>query len=77
MAEFFVRRPIVAIVIAIITMLAGLVSMRSLPEALDATPEVVVSAGEYRLVGSPVNVVGYQPDYRSPPALDEFGEAQS
>ena len=33
MAEFFVRRPIVAIVIAIITMLAGLVSMRSLPEA--------------------------------------------
>ncbi len=33
MAEFFVRRPIVAIVIAIITMLAGLVSMGKLPEA--------------------------------------------
>ena len=34
MAEFFVRRPIVAIVIAIITMLAGLVSIaRRLPEA--------------------------------------------
>ena len=28
MAEFFVRRPIVAIVIAIITVLAGLVAMR-------------------------------------------------
>ena len=34
-------------------------------------------AGEYRLVGSPVKVVGYQPDYRPPPALDEFGDSQS
>src|SRR5712671_3520248 len=39
MAEFFVRRPIVAIVIAIITVLAGLVSMRGLPEA--QFPEIV------------------------------------
>ena len=52
-------------------------AVRTLPEALDATPEVVVSAGEYRLVGSPVRVAGYQPDYRPPPALDEFGESQS
>jgi CoA:oxalate CoA-transferase len=47
-------------------------AVRSLPEALDATPEVTVTAGDYRLVGSPVRVVGYQPDYLPPPALDEF-----
>ena len=47
MAEFFVRRPIVAIVIAIITVLAGLVSMRSLPEAQFpdiVPPQIIVSA---------------------------------
>jgi HAE1 family hydrophobic/amphiphilic exporter-1 len=47
MAEFFIRRPIVAIVIAIITMLAGLVSMRSLPEAQFpdiVPPQIIVSA---------------------------------
>ena len=33
MAKFFIRRPIVAIVIAIITVLAGLVVLRGLPEA--------------------------------------------
>ena len=47
MAEFFVRRPIVAIVIAIITILAGLVSMRSLPEAQFpdiVPPQIIVSA---------------------------------
>jgi multidrug efflux pump subunit AcrB len=31
MASFFIRRPIVAIVIAIITVLAGLVVMRACP----------------------------------------------
>jgi CoA:oxalate CoA-transferase len=46
--------------------------VRSLPDALEATPEVVVTAGEYRLVGSPVRVAGYQPDYLPPPVLDEF-----
>jgi HAE1 family hydrophobic/amphiphilic exporter-1 len=47
MAEFFVRRPIVAIVIAIITVLAGLVSMRALPEAQFpdiVPPQIIVSA---------------------------------
>jgi len=39
MAAFFVRRPIVAIVIAIITVLAGLVAMRGLPQA--QFPEIV------------------------------------
>ena len=47
MAEFFVRRPIVAIVIAIITVLAGLVSIGSLPEAQFpdiVPPQIIVSA---------------------------------
>jgi HAE1 family hydrophobic/amphiphilic exporter-1 len=46
MAKFFIRRPIVAIVIAIITVLAGLVSMRGLPEAQFpdiVPPQVIVS----------------------------------
>ena len=48
-----------------------------LPEALDATPEVVVSAGEFRLVAGPIKVAGYDPEYRPAPALDEFGADQS
>ena len=47
MAEFFVRRPIVAMVIAIITVIIGLVAMGSLPIAQYpeiAPPEVSVSA---------------------------------
>jgi hydrophobic/amphiphilic exporter-1 (mainly G- bacteria), HAE1 family len=46
MAKFFVRRPIVAIVIAIITVLTGLVVMRGLPEAQFpdiVPPQVIVS----------------------------------
>src|SRR5271169_395787 len=46
MASFFVRRPIVAIVIAIITVLGGLVLMRGLPEAQFpdiVPPQVIVS----------------------------------
>jgi CoA:oxalate CoA-transferase len=46
-------------------------AVRTLPEALDALPELVVSAGKYRLVGSSIKVDGYQPDYRPPPALGE------
>jgi HAE1 family hydrophobic/amphiphilic exporter-1 len=47
MAPFFIRRPIVAIVIAIITVLAGLVSMLSLPVALFpdiVPPQILVTA---------------------------------
>ena len=47
-------------------------AVRSLPEALDATPEMVVTAGEFRLVGGSVKVTGYTPDYRPPPAFDEM-----
>lgn len=45
-------------------------AVRTLPEALQATPEVVVQAGDMRLVGSPIRVEGYQPQYRPPPQLD-------
>ncbi len=46
MAKFFIRRPIVAIVIAIITVLAGLVVLRGLPEAQFpdiVPPQIIVS----------------------------------
>ena len=46
-------------------------AVRTLPEALKATPEVVVSAGDFRLVGNPIHISGWQPDYRPPPKLDE------
>ena len=46
-------------------------AVRTLPEALDALPEIVVQAGDYRLVGSSIRVDGYQPDYRPPPALGQ------
>ena len=39
MSKFFINRPIVAIVIAIITVLGGLVAMRDLPVA--QFPEIV------------------------------------
>jgi CoA:oxalate CoA-transferase len=44
-------------------------AVRTLPEALQATPEIVVTAGDFRLVGNPIRVAGYQPDYRPPPKL--------
>ena len=46
-------------------------AVRTLPAALAATPEVVVAAGDYRLVRSPIRVVGYEPDYGPPPTLGE------
>jgi crotonobetainyl-CoA:carnitine CoA-transferase CaiB-like acyl-CoA transferase len=48
-------------------------AVRTLPEALEATPEVVVTAGDFRLVGSPIKVSGFKPDYAPPPRLDEHG----
>jgi crotonobetainyl-CoA:carnitine CoA-transferase CaiB-like acyl-CoA transferase len=44
-------------------------AVRTLPEALAATPEMVVTAGDFRLVGSPIRLAGYEPDYRPPPSL--------
>ncbi|UZF44635.1 CaiB/BaiF CoA transferase family protein [Rhodococcus rhodochrous] len=46
-------------------------AVRSLPDALDATPEMVVTAGDFRLVGSPIRVIGYEPQYGPPPKLGE------
>lgn len=49
-------------------------AVRTLPEALAATPEVVVRAGEFDLVGSPIRIAGYEPDYRPAPGLDEHAD---
>lgn len=46
-------------------------AVRTLPEALDAAPDAIVSAGRFRLVRSPIQVAGFQPDYQPPPALGE------
>jgi CoA:oxalate CoA-transferase len=46
-------------------------AVRTLPEALAAAPEVIVMAGDFRLVGSPVRIAGYHPDYQPPPRLGE------
>ena len=46
-------------------------AVRTLPQALAATPEMVVSAGGFRLVASPVRVTGYEPGYGPPPRLGE------
>jgi CoA:oxalate CoA-transferase len=47
-------------------------AVRSLPEALAATPEAIVTAGDHRLIGSPIKVAGYEPRYRAAPVLDEY-----
>ena len=47
-------------------------AVRSLPEALEAAPEVIVTAGPYRLIGSPIGVDGYRPQFIPPPVLDEY-----
>ncbi|MGW0178451.1 CaiB/BaiF CoA transferase family protein [Nocardia sp. NPDC003345] len=52
-------------------------AVRTLPEALDDTPEMVVRAGDHRLVASPIRVAGWTPDYRPPPRLGEHGGTAS
>jgi CoA:oxalate CoA-transferase len=49
-------------------------AVRTLPEALEATPEAIITAGDFRLVGSPIRIAGFTPRYRAAPDL---GEAQS
>ena len=44
-------------------------AVRSLPEALADDPGIVVTAGDYKLVGNPIRIAGYEPEYRPPPAL--------
>ncbi|TDC97958.1 CoA transferase [Actinomadura sp. 7K507] len=48
-------------------------AVRTLPEALGATPEMIVRAGDFRLVGSPIRIAGHEPAYGPPPALGEHG----
>lgn len=50
-------------------------AVRTLPQALEATPDMVVRAGRHRLVASPIRVSGWTPDYRPPPRLGEHGGA--
>ncbi|WP_063058867.1 CaiB/BaiF CoA transferase family protein [Nocardia sienata] len=50
-------------------------AVRTLPEALEATPEMVIQAGEHRLVGSSIHAAGWIPDYRPPPGLGEYDAA--
>jgi len=52
-------------------------AVRTLPEALAATPELVVTAGDFRLIGCPVRIAGYEPDYRPPPRLGEHSDVIS
>lgn len=48
-------------------------AVRSLPEALDLAPDTVVDADGMRLIGSPIRVAGYAPEYRRAPELGEHG----
>ena len=52
-------------------------AVRTLPEALEATPEVIVTAGEFRLVDCPIRIEGYRPEYRPPPRLNEHAHSYS
>lgn len=45
-------------------------AVRSLPEALEDTPEVVVDAGDFRLVASPIRIAGFDPEYRPAPVFE-------
>lgn len=44
-------------------------AVRTLPEALKEYTHAIVTAGDFRLVASPIRVDGYEPTYRPPPAL--------
>ncbi|WP_048634444.1 CaiB/BaiF CoA transferase family protein [Mycolicibacterium aurum] len=50
-------------------------AVRTLPEALEALPQTLVTAGEFRLVRSPIRIGGYEPEYRAAPQLDEHADA--
>ena len=52
-------------------------AVRSLPQALAATPGVVVKAGDYQLVGGSVRIAGYEPSYGAPPRLGEHTNLQA
>ncbi|MBO2447645.1 CoA transferase [Actinomadura barringtoniae] len=49
-------------------------AVRTLPEALAAAPELVVRAGDFQLVATPIRVAGHEPAYGPPPRLGEHDE---
>jgi CoA:oxalate CoA-transferase len=48
-------------------------AVRTLPEALAESRDAIITAGRYRLIGTPVRVAGYAPRYRPPPQLGGQG----
>jgi hydrophobic/amphiphilic exporter-1 (mainly G- bacteria), HAE1 family len=55
MSKFSIRRPIVAIVIAVLTVIVGIVAMLSLPSSQypDIVPPEIMVQATYPLVGCP------------------------
>jgi crotonobetainyl-CoA:carnitine CoA-transferase CaiB-like acyl-CoA transferase len=47
-------------------------AVRTLPQALAAASDSIVTAGEFRLVGSPIRVTGHVPEHRPAPKLGEY-----
>jgi CoA:oxalate CoA-transferase len=47
--------------------------VRTLPQSLADAPSSIVTAGPFRLVGTPIRVAGYTPTYGPPPHLGEHG----
>ena len=50
-------------------------AVQSVPQMLGQRPDVVINAGDLRLVGSPMHFAGLEPEYRRPPRLGEQTEA--
>ncbi|WP_405137888.1 CaiB/BaiF CoA transferase family protein [Nocardia sp. NBC_01388] len=50
-------------------------AVRTLPDALKLAPDAVVTAGDYRLIGSPIRIGGYRPGYGPPPRLGEYSDS--
>jgi CoA:oxalate CoA-transferase len=48
-------------------------AVRTLPQALASSPEMIVKAGGFRMVAGSVRVAGHDPEYRPPPRLGEHG----
>ncbi len=50
-------------------------AVQTVPQMLGQRPDVVISAGDLRLVGSPMHFAGVETEYRRPPRLGEQTEA--
>jgi CoA:oxalate CoA-transferase len=47
------------------------VAVRTLPEALAAAHDAIITAGPHRQIATPVRITGHNPTYRPPPRLGE------